>query len=93
MLGEPCQEIIYSYIIFKLDSHTQIDTKGSVVAQWLAHLPLVLEVRVLIPAHGEKKLRYPNMLSLVSFADSVPSFASVRYWFVRPHVCRLKNHR
>ena len=27
----------------------------SVVAQWLVHLPLVLEVSGAIPAHGEKK--------------------------------------
>ena len=39
-----------------------------VVAQWLAHLPLVLEGPGLIPACGDGKFRCPNTLSLVSFA-------------------------
>ena len=38
------------------------------VAQWLAQLPLVLEVRGSIPARGEEMFRSPNKLSLVSFA-------------------------
>ena len=41
---------------------------GSVVVQWLAHLPLMLEVPGLIPAHGEENFWCPNMRSVVSFA-------------------------
>ena len=38
---------------------------GCVVAQWLVHLPLLLEVRGLIPARSEVKFPCPNMLSFV----------------------------
>ena len=41
---------------------------GSMVAYWLVHWPLVLEVMGSIPAAGEEKFRCPNMLSSVSFA-------------------------
>ena len=40
----------------------------SVVATWLAHWPLVLEVIGLIFVAGEEKFQCLNMLSLVSFA-------------------------
>ena len=38
------------------------------VAQWLAHRPLVLEVMGSIPVAVEEKFLCPNMLSVVSFA-------------------------
>ena len=41
---------------------------GSVVACWLVHWPLELEVMGSIPAAGEENFRCPNMFSLVSFA-------------------------
>ena len=44
---------------------------GSVAAKKLAHWPLVLEVMGSIPAAGEETFRFPNMLSLVSFAGMI----------------------
>ena len=41
---------------------------GSVVAQLLVYLPLVLDVRGLIPARDKKMFQRPNTISLVSFA-------------------------
>ena len=35
---------------------------GSVVAQWLTHMPLVLEVRGLISTHGKEKFQCPIIL-------------------------------
>ena len=40
---------------------------GSVVALWLVHLPLLLEVRGHFPACGKQKFRCPNTFSVVSF--------------------------
>ena len=41
------------------------------VAQWLEHLPLVLEVRGLIPAQGKEKFQCLNTLSRVSLDQDV----------------------
>ena len=41
----------------------------SVVAQWLAHLPLVLEVPGLIPARGEENLESEHAFSSVICRD------------------------
>ena len=50
---------------------------GSVVSQWLAHVPLVLEVRGSIPACGDGKFRCPKTLSLVSLRPNMLSLVSL----------------
>ena len=71
-------------------------------AHWLANLPLVLEVRGSLTAHGEEKFWCPNMLSLVSFAGMTLNMCvsiGTRYLFILPehfllshtkHGCRLR---
>ena len=65
----------------------------SMVAQWLAHLPLVLEVQGLILACGEEKFLCLNTLSLVSFAGMTLNTCAV-LWFgtlTGCPLCSLKN--
>ena len=70
------------------------------IAWWLMHWPLVLEVMGLIPAAGGEKFQCLNMLSLVSFARmTLDKFAILWIGMLiggalcresRP-LCRLKN--
>ena len=69
---------------------------GRVVAWWLAHWPLVLEVMGSIPAAGKGKFRCPNMLSLVSFAEKcavlrIGSLTGGPLCRESHPLCRLKN--